>query len=143
MLRFWATVTSLPLLFACSRSEGSESDPVIVYQLASVGGRPLSVKCSDEELRASRYEISGSHWLSVDTVFKDCTDSLRPEFTRTRQDSGVFWLHGDTIHFVNPAANVKLGEASEVLMGLLRKDTLVAWGSDEDGGDYVYVRRQR
>ena len=143
MLRFLATVGSLGLLWACSHSEQSKGDQVVVYQLATVGGRPLSAKCSDEELRAGRYEISGSHWLSVDTVFKDCTDSLRPEFTRTREDSGTFWLNGDTIHFVNPAANIKLGEASEVLMGLLRKDTLVAWGSEEDGGDYVYVRRQR
>jgi hypothetical protein len=50
-------------------------------------------------------------------------------------------MHADTILFENPAANLKLGEARVVLMGLLRNDTLTAWGSEEDGGDLVFVRR--
>ena len=143
MLRLWRPVVFATIGLACSRAERSPSDAGALYQLVTVGGRPLSTQCSDEELRASRYELSGSAWIAVDTVFKDCTDSLRPEYTRVRRDSGVFFLRGDTIHFENPAANLKLGEAREVLMGLLRNDTLIAWGSEEDGGDYVFVRRTR
>ncbi|HWL40542.1 MAG TPA: hypothetical protein VNO75_09915 [Gemmatimonadaceae bacterium] len=141
MLHLWGTVVLVTIGLACSRAERPPSDAVALYQLVTVGGRPLSTQCSDGELRASRYELSGSAWIAVDTVFKNCTDSLRPEYTRVRRDSGVFILRGDTITFENPAANLKLGEARVVLMGLFRKDTLIAWGSDEDGGDHVFVRQ--
>jgi hypothetical protein len=141
MLRSQGFVALAAITLACARVESSPGNGVALYRLISVGGHPVATQCSDEELRASRYELSANRWVIVDTVFKDCTDSLRPAYTRVRSDSGVFSLHGDTIVFENPAANLKLGEARVVLMGLLRNDTLTTWGSKEDGGDYIFVRR--
>jgi hypothetical protein len=140
MQRFSAAAGFAAIIFACSHAERQLGDPIASYELVSVSGKPIAQACSNEELRSSRYELSGSRWLAVDTVFKDCTDSLRPEYTRVRQDSGVFSLRGDTIQFENP--HPKLHEARVVLKGLLRGDTLTVWGSDEDGGDDVFVRRR-
>ena len=141
-VRFPIAAAVALLIVACSRNKGLSSDQVTVYHLVSIGGQVLNQACANEELRASRYELSGSFWIAIDTVFKDCTDSLRSEYTRVRRDSGVFSLRGDTIQFENPAANLELGEARVVLMGLLRGDTLTAWGSDEDGGNHVFVRHR-
>jgi hypothetical protein len=106
MLRPYAVI-ALAGIFACACAERSLSKAASLYELVSVGGHPLARQCSDEELRASRYELSGNSWIAVDTVFKDCTDSLRPEYTRVRRDSGVFSMHADTIclRIQRPIAN--------------------------------------
>ena len=133
------------LLPACGREDGALAEEAARYQLTSVGGQPLphvaytsaDRPCSGG-LRAGRYELAARRWIAVDTLFERCTDSAS-DSSWVRTDSGTFSLRGDTIQFENPAAGP--GEAQIVLLGLLRGDTLTAWGSDLDGGDYIYIRR--
>jgi len=136
------------LVLACARPEQPQESRAATYVLASIGGRPLPyVPDSSADgrcvggLRASHYALAARQWTSVDTLFERCAVRAEPDSTWTRKDSGTFALRGDTIQFENPTAGP--GEARVVLLGLLRGDTLTAWGSDLDGGEYVYVRELR
>lgn len=47
-------------------------------------------------------------------------------------------MRGDTIEFF--VADTTIGVKGLVNRGLVRTDTLIVWGSDLDGGDYVFVQ---
>jgi hypothetical protein len=128
------------LCLACGRS-GSDSRPASArYVLRSIGGQPLRAgdsgsACQDQP-RGGAYVLTGARWAHVDTV-GPCLAADRFDAV-VRRDSGTFQLRGDTIAL--SVADRQIGEEGLVGLGLLRGDTLVLWGSDVDGGDYVYVR---
>jgi len=134
---------------ACARPDRPREDATASYRLVSVGGRPLphasystvnGRPCTGGQ-RGGSYELSGARWVSADTLYERCADASGRDSVWVRRDSGAFSMRGDTIQFENPAP--RPGEARVELLGLLRGDTLTAWGSGEEGGDHVYVRISR
>ena len=115
------------------------------YHLVSIGGERLPYemwRSADRPcaswLRAGRYELAADTWAAIDTLVERCADrTAEPESSWVRRDTGVYRMRGDTIQFEVIAPGP--GEPKVVLLGLLRGDTLTAWGSDLDGGDFVYA----
>ncbi len=56
-------------------------------------------------------------------------------------DSGYSDRPADSIDFF--VYDTTIGDHGHVGKGFLRLDTLLLWGSDEDGGDYRYVKIHR
>jgi len=131
------------LCLACARPS-AESPPVSGrYVLRSIGGTPLapgdSASACRDRPRGGSYVLAGTRWTSVDTIGPCPAADRFGAIVRT--DSGTFQLRGDTIAL--SVGDRRIGEGGVVGLGLLRRDTLVFWGSDFDGGDYVYVREPR
>jgi hypothetical protein len=113
------------------------------YRLVSVGGEALPTRaqaategCSERPYY-SEYVLTTGQWRVTDSAFVNCerADMAAP---LVRRDSGTYRLVADTISLF--VADTMIGAKGLVLMGLFRDDSLVLWGSDLDGGNYLYVR---
>ena len=132
-----------------STGEQRPAGTVMAYRLVTVGGQQLPYGADSSfdppcvrGLRAMEYQLVDDRWVAAYTQFERCADrSEQPESTWVLRDTGVFVLRGDTIQF--EAVAPKAYEPRILLLGLLRGDTLTAWGSDLDGGDYVFVAEKR
>lgn len=135
-------------VLACSSKP--ESSGVVVedrvsgtYQLSRIGG--AAVQSRAQALRScnlqpyySSYRLSAGQWGSGDSVFVQCGSSPVDTVPMFRADSGTYEMRGDTIEFF--VADTTIGVKGLVNRGLVRTDTLIVWGSDLDGGDYVFVQ---
>ena len=132
-----------------SAGEQRPAGTVRAYRLVTVGGQQLPYGADSSfdrpcvrGLRAMEYQLVDDRWVAVYTQFERCADHPeQPESRWVLRDTGVFVLRGDTIQFEAVAPNAY--EPRILLLGLLRGDTLTTWGSDLDGGDYVFVAEKR
>jgi hypothetical protein len=67
-----------------------------------------------------------------------CRQGLGGPYVTAVRDSGTFTLRVDTVAFF--VADTMIGVHGNVENGLLRNDSLTLWGSDLDGGDYLYLK---
>jgi hypothetical protein len=109
------------------------------YRLQTIGGEAVErenglAPCSNRPF-FSRYILTQFTWESVDSVMHPCGLS-HPSGVISR---GTFRLRADTIDFYD--ADTREGQQGLVDRGLFHHDTLVVSGSDEDGGDYRYVKQ--
>jgi len=114
------------------------------YQLLRIGGtsplmhRQQALSSCDLRPFHAWYAIESGQWASGDSVFVNCGDSPIDTSPNFRLTSGTYKLQGDTIDFF--VRDSTIGVRGLVNRGLLRHDTLLIWGSDMDGGDYIFVR---
>ena len=116
------------------------------YQLVRIGGAALSspaqaLRACDLRPYYGWYELEASRWQSGDSAFVGCGNQPRDTNARFTTATGSFRLRADTIEFL--ADDTTVGDKGVVNRGRLRADTLTIWGSDLDGGDYVFVRSRK
>jgi hypothetical protein len=114
------------------------------YVLVSIDRQPLqsreqaSATCSQLPF-SSWYVLDGQEWKSTDSVFTRCGERGRAPAAVAVTTGGSFTMRGDTVDFF--VSDTTIGERGLVGRGLLHGDTLVSWGGDLDGGDYLYVKQ--
>jgi hypothetical protein len=115
------------------------------YELATVGGRrkwtrdEARAKC-DERPFVAWYTLQGNQWKSVDSVFY-CGEPPPRGTPVGRLDSGYFTMSRDTIEMRVP--NTQIGVKGLIALGRLSGDTLLMWFTEEDGGDYLYLKPRK
>jgi hypothetical protein len=139
---------SLVLVLSCSTDAQRENPPATqaqeesrTFALVSIGDRPPRQAAADDPCNRpfdGRFTISGEKWRSVHSVPARCVGPGADGDT-LRENTGIIQFRGDTLDLF--VADQRIGEQGLVQRGILRGDTLILWGSDLDGGDYVYVRR--
>lgn len=115
------------------------------FRLSLIDGVPLQTR---EQSRRSCnlrpfhgwYILGAGSWSSGDSIFPYCESGAIDSFPYFRSGSGTYRLSGDTIEFF--VTDTSVGVRGLVNSGLLHPDTLRIWGSDLDGGDYVFVRNR-
>ncbi len=114
------------------------------FELVTIGGRPILSRaetpadCGDRPYY-SRFVLNDDRWSSTDSTYAGCGATGASLGPIVRHDSGSFRIVADTLNLYT--SDTTVGVRGLVLRGRLAADTLILWGTDYDGGDYLYTRR--